>query len=159
HFNFINIMIASIIFGLGDDFAIFITDGLQNKYRYGRKSLATNQAGILLSSITTIIGTGVLYLAQHPAIRSIAAVSVMGISTILLLSFVVQPYLYQALITRRTDQGKPPYTLLELTFSILAFSIFFVGCMICTLLTGVVMVIPFWNQKSKKHFVHRAIQF
>jgi 1-acyl-sn-glycerol-3-phosphate acyltransferase len=159
HFNFINIMIASIIFGLGDDFAIFITDGLQNKYRYGRKSLATNQAGILLSSITTIIGTGVLYLGQHPAIRSIAPVSVMGISTILLLSFVVQPYLYRALITRRTDQGKPPYTLLELIFSILAFSIFFVGCMICTLLTGVVMLIPFWDQKSKKHFVHRAIQF
>ncbi|WP_192348192.1 trifunctional MMPL family transporter/lysophospholipid acyltransferase/class I SAM-dependent methyltransferase [Algoriphagus sp. Y33] len=158
-FNFINIMIATIIFGLGDDFAIFITDGLQTKYTYGKNGLATNKAGILLSSISTIIGTGVLFFGQHPAIRSIAAISVIGISTIVILSFVVQPFLYSMLITRRTNQGKPPYTLLELIFSIFAFTFFFLGCMISTLLTVIVMLIPFWKVKSKKLFVHRLIQF
>ncbi len=158
-FNFINIMIATIIFGLGDDFAIFITDGLQSKYKYGRNALATNKAGILLSSISTIIGTGVLFFGQHPAIRSIAAVSVIGISTIVLLSFVVQPFLYKTLITRRTNQGKPPYTVLELIMSVLAFSFFFLGCIISTALTVIVRIIPFWEVKSKKLFVHRLIQF
>ena len=158
-FNFINIMIATIIFGLGDDFAIFITDGLQTKYKYGKDALATNKAGILLSSISTIIGTGVLFFGQHPAIRSIAAVSVVGISTIVILSFVVQPFLYSMLITRRTSQGKPPYTLLELFFSVFAFSFFFLGCMISSLLTVLVMVVPFWKVKSKKLFVHQLIRF
>ena len=158
-FNFINIMIATIIFGLGDDFAIFITDGLQTKYKYGKDALATNKAGILLSSISTIIGTGVLFFGQHPAIRSIAAVSVVGISTIVILSFVVQPFLYRMLITRRTSQGKPPYTLLELFFSVFAFSFFFVGCMISTILTVLVIIIPFWKVKSKKLFVHQLIRF
>ncbi|MCE7056473.1 methyltransferase domain-containing protein [Algoriphagus sp. AGSA1] len=158
-FNFINIMIATIIFGLGDDFAIFITDGLQTKYKYGRNALATNKAGILLSSISTIIGTGVLFFGQHPAIRSIAAVSVIGISTIVVLSFVVQPFLYKTLITRRTNQGKPPYTLLELTMSVLAFSFFFAGCLISTVFTMTVRIIPFWKEKSKKLFVHRLIRF
>ncbi|MDR7129147.1 1-acyl-sn-glycerol-3-phosphate acyltransferase [Algoriphagus sp. 4150] len=158
-FNFINIMIATIIFGLGDDFAIFITDGLQTKYKYGKNGLATNKAGILLSSISTIIGTGVLFFGQHPAIRSIAAISVIGISTIVILSFVVQPFLYTMLIIRRTDQGKPPYTLLELIFSIFAFTFFFLGCMISTLLTVIVLLVPFWKVKSKKLFVHRLIQF
>ncbi|SFB06083.1 trifunctional MMPL family transporter/lysophospholipid acyltransferase/class I SAM-dependent methyltransferase [Algoriphagus aquimarinus] len=158
-FNFINIMIATIIFGLGDDFSIFITDGLQTKHKYGKNALATNKAGILLSSISTIIGTGVLFFGQHPAIRSIAAISVIGISTIVILSFVVQPFLYKTLITRRTDQGKPPYTLLELAISIFAFSFFFLGCLISTILTVIVMIIPFWKLKSKKLFVHRLIQF
>ncbi|MEB2777818.1 methyltransferase domain-containing protein [Algoriphagus sp. D3-2-R+10] len=158
-FNFINIMIATIIFGLGDDFAIFITDGLQTKYKYGKNGLATNKAGILLSSISTIIGTGVLFFGQHPAIRSIAAISVIGISTIVILSFVVQPFLYRMLITRRTDQGNPPYTILELIISVFAFTFFFLGCMISTLLTVIVLIIPFWKVKSKKLFVHRLIQF
>jgi len=157
-FNFINIMIATIIFGLGDDFAIFITDGLQNKYKYGKNGLATNKAAILLSSISTIIGTGVLFFGQHPAIRSIAVISVIGISTIVILSFVVQPFLYRMLITRRTDQGKPPYTLLELIMSVLAFTFFFLGCLFSTLVTFLVVIIPFWNVKSKKLFVHRLIQ-
>lgn len=158
-FNFINIMIATIIFGLGDDFAIFITDGLQNKYKYGKNGLATNKAGILLSSISTIIGTGVLFFGQHPAIRSIAAISVIGISTIVILSFVVQPFLYKMLITRRTEQGKPPYTLLELIMSAFAFTFFFLGCLVSTLVTFLVVIIPFWEVKSKKLFVHRLIQF
>ena len=158
-FNFINIMIATIIFGLGDDFAIFITDGLQTKYKYGKNDLATNKAGILLSSISTIIGTGVLFFGQHPAIKSIAAISMIGISTIVILSFVVQPFLYKTLITRRTAQGKPPYTLLELVISIFAFTFFFVGCMISTVVTVIVMLIPFWQVKSKKLFVHKLIQF
>lgn len=158
-FNFINIMIATIIFGLGDDFAIFITDGLQTRYKYGKTGLATNKAGILLSSISTIIGTGVLFFGQHPAIKSIATVSVIGISTIVLLSFVVQPFLYRMLITRRTVQGKPPYTILELVISLFAFTFFFLGCMISTLLTLIVLLIPFWKVKSKKLFAHRLIQF
>ena len=32
-FNIINIILSTFIFGIGDDFSIFIMDGLQNKYR------------------------------------------------------------------------------------------------------------------------------
>ena len=35
-FNIINIILSTFIFGIGDDFSIFIMDGLQNKYRTGR---------------------------------------------------------------------------------------------------------------------------
>ncbi len=158
-FNFINIMIATIIFGLGDDFAIFITDGLQSKYKTGKSALATHKAGIILSSVSTIIGTGVLFFGQHPAIRSIAAVSVIGISTIVLLSFVVQPFLYRTLITGRTERHQPPYTLLETVMSLYAFSLFFVGCMLTSLVTLFIIWIPFWKVKSKKLLIHRLIRF
>lgn len=158
-FNFINIMIATIIFGLGDDFAIFITDGLYAKYKYGRNELATNKAGIFLSSISTIIGTGVLFFAVHPAIRSIASLSIIGIGTIVVLSFIVQPFLYKVLITRRTSQRKPPYTLLELIMSAFAFSFFFLGSIITTLFTFLIMLVPFLSTKRKKLFIHRLIQF
>ena len=81
-FNFINIILATFIFGLGDDFSIFITDGLQKKYKYKEKVLGHYKTGILLSSISTIVGTGVLIFAEHPALKSIALLSVLGIVTI-----------------------------------------------------------------------------
>ena len=157
-FNFINVMIATIIFGLGDDFAIFITDGFQSRYKYGKSVLSTHKAGILLSSLSTIIGTGVLFFGQHPAIKSIAAVSVIGISTIVLSSFLLQPFLYRFFILSRTEKGKPPRTLVEFLFSVYAFTLFIVGCFITTMLTAIIILIPFWKLKSKKFVVHRFIQ-
>ena len=63
HFNFVNIILATFIFGLGDDFAIFMTDGLANRYLKGREVLTEHKTGIILSSLTTIIGTGALFFA------------------------------------------------------------------------------------------------
>lgn len=36
-FNIINIIISTFIFGLGDDYSIFIMDGLLNEYKFGKK--------------------------------------------------------------------------------------------------------------------------
>ena len=152
-------MIATIIFGLGDDFAIFITDGLQNRLKYKSSVLATHKAGILLSSISTIVGTGVLIFAMHPAIKSIAPISVVGIIAIVVLSFVFQPFLFRTLILNRTEKGKPPYTLVELFLSAFAFSFFFIGSLITTLVTLIIVGIPFWKRDSKKLLVHYLIKW
>jgi uncharacterized protein len=38
-FNIVNVMVSTFIFGLGDDYSIFIMDGLQSEYRSGRRTL------------------------------------------------------------------------------------------------------------------------
>jgi 1-acyl-sn-glycerol-3-phosphate acyltransferase len=157
-FNFINIMIATIIFGLGDDFAIFITDGLQHKLKYKTPVLSTYKAGILLSSISTIVGTGVLIFALHPAIKSIAPISVIGILTIVALSFIIQPLLFNKLILNRTEKGLPPYSFVELFMSVYAFSLFFVGSLLTTCINALIILIPFWKKDSKKLIVHHMIR-
>ena len=39
HFNIVNIILATFIFGIGDDYAIFIMEGLIYEYSYGKKML------------------------------------------------------------------------------------------------------------------------
>ncbi len=65
-FNFVNVIVTTFIFGLGDDFSIFVTDGLLSKYKSGKDSLRSYQAAIALSATTTLIGTGVLILPNIP---------------------------------------------------------------------------------------------
>ena len=66
-FNIINIILSTFIFGIGDDFSIFIMDGLQNKYRTGRQLLNSHKTAIFFSAFTTVLGMGTLVFARHPA--------------------------------------------------------------------------------------------
>jgi len=156
-FNFVNIIIVTFIFGLGDDFAIFITDGLQSKYKYNRKILGHYRTAIALSAFSTIIGTGVLFFAGHPAIKSIAAISVIGITTIVFISFFVQPLLYRFFTTRRASLSKPPVTVSEIFLSVIGYSIFIFGSLIGVTLGYLVRIIPFAPPAWKKLMVHRIL--
>ncbi len=158
-FNFINIIIITFIFGLGDDFAIFMTDGLQTKYKYGRKVLGHYKTGIILSSISTIIGTGVLIFAKHPAIKSIAAISVTGILTIVFISFFVQPILFHFFTTRRTNVGKPPVTVWGILLSIVGYSIFISGSLLGVFLGFLIRLIPFKKTSWKKNALHKMLKW
>jgi predicted RND superfamily exporter protein len=110
-FNIVNVMISTFIFGLGDDYSIFVMDGLLKEYRTGQKTLPSVQDSIFLSAITTISGLGVLIFAQHPALKSIAAISIIGIVMVWIMSQTIAPYLFAKIITDRTKKKFPPTTL------------------------------------------------
>jgi predicted RND superfamily exporter protein len=57
-FNIVNIIISTFIFGLGDDFSIFITDGLSQKFKSGKDVLSSHKSSIFLATVTTILGLG-----------------------------------------------------------------------------------------------------
>lgn len=158
HFNLINVVVTTFIFGLGDDFAIFVTEGKLAKYVSGKKSLGSFTTGIILSAITTIVGTGVLVLAQHPAIHSIGLISIVGLLSILFISLVVQPLLFDFFISDRTQKGKAPLTLSGLLISLFAFSFFLVGCTIIFTILLLFKIIPF-GQKKLKLFMHHILKW
>ena len=95
-FNIFNIIISTFIFGLGVDYSIFMTNGM----RTGTSSMATHKTSIILSVLTTILGIGVLIFAKHPALHSLATISIIGILAAMFISFVVQPILYKLLISK-----------------------------------------------------------
>lgn len=95
-FNIFNIIISTFIFGLGVDYSIFMTNGM----RSGTSSMATHKTSIILSVLTTILGVGVLIFAKHPALHSLATISIIGILAAMFISFIVQPLLYKLLISR-----------------------------------------------------------
>lgn len=148
-FNFVNIIIATFIFGLGDDFSIFITDGLIQRYKTGRDSISSYKSAIILSAVTTIIGTGALYFAKHPAIHSIALISVIGILAILTVTLYVQPHLFHWFVTRRTARGRGPITFFTCIYSCMLFTYFFVGSMLLSVVL-IFVLIPFPAPKKRK---------
>ncbi len=157
-FNFVNIIITTFIFGLGDDFSIFVTDGLLSKYKFKKDSLASYRSAILLSATTTIIGTGCLIFAKHPAIHSIAVISVLGICCILLISFFIQPLIFDFFIHDRIVKKKKPVDFLALIISINSFTYFLIGCLILHSILVTIILLPI-SKKWKRNSINTAISF
>lgn len=158
-FNIVNIVFSSLIFGLGDDYAIFTMDGLVERYRTGKKRLPQVRVAVYLSVLTAVIGLGVLLLAKHPALRSIALISVTGLVCVLFISQILQPFLFNIFIQNRAKKGFHPFTLRSFFISVFAFSYFFIGSLILTV-SGVLLtkLRPFGKKKSK-FLYHRLISF
>ncbi|WP_417887469.1 MMPL family transporter [Zunongwangia sp.] len=109
HFNILNIIISTFIFGLGLDYSIFITNACLKEYQTGQSELKTYQTSILISVITTLLGVGALIFAKHPALQSISVVSIIGILAAVLVAFVFQVWLFNLLFINRRKQGLPPF--------------------------------------------------
>ncbi len=152
-FNIVNIIISSLIFGLGDDFAIFTMDGLVEKYKTKSKKLSATRAAVYVSVVTVIIGLGVLLLAKHPALRSIAFISVTGLLCVLFISQTLQPFLFNWFIQNRADKGFLPFTLWSFAKSVFAFAYFVSGSFILTL-AGFFLtkLFPFGKERGKYIF-------
>ena len=77
-FNIVTIILSTFIFGIGDDFSIFIMDGLLSEYKTGRRMLDTHKTAIFFSAFTVVVGLGALIFARHPALHSLALISLFG---------------------------------------------------------------------------------
>ncbi|WP_300437634.1 MMPL family transporter [Christiangramia sp.] len=113
-FNILNIIISTFIFGLGLDYSIFITNACLNEYETGKYDLKTYQTSILISVITTLLGMGALIFAQHPALRSVSIVSIIGVITAVFVSFVLQRAIFRKFVLNRVQAGKSPLYLRKL---------------------------------------------
>lgn len=141
-FNFVNIVIATFIFGIGDDFSIFTTDGLLSRYKYGKDTLRAYRSAIVLSAITTIIGTGSLIFAKHPAVHSIALVSVIGLSCILFISLVFQPLMFGLFVQKRIEKRRAPVSFANFLMSVFGFLYFVIGCLLLQLILPLILLLP-----------------
>ncbi len=157
-FNIVNIILSTFIFGIGDDFSIFIMDGLQTKYRTGKKLLNSHKTAISFSAFTMIVGMGALIFAKHPALQSISVISILGMIAVMLVSFTIQPIIFNFLIAHPVSKGLPPYTLVGVIRSTLFYSLFVTGCMMLLQLIIVLAVIPV-SRKKKKLWVGYAMHY
>lgn len=156
-FNIINIILSTFIFGIGDDFSIFIMDGLQNKYRTGQKVLNSHKTAIFFSTFTTVVGMGALVFAKHPALQSISLISILGMIAVVLVAYTIQPLIFRFFIAGPASKGLPPYTLIGLIRTVLLFLLFFIGCIFLRVLIAVLYLVPV-RKSSKQRLVCRLIQ-
>lgn len=157
HFNIFNVIISTFIFGLGVDYSIFITNGLLKKHTYGIRELPTYKTSILLSVITTILGVGVLIMAKHPALKSISAVSIIGILSAVLIAFTVQPLLFNFFIGWRTKKGIAPLRIRTFLHAMLLFAFYGIGGMLLSLFSVTLLPILPFSKKKKMKWLHNTM--
>ncbi len=141
-FNIFNIIISSIIFGLGLDFSIFIVNGMIDDYKHGNTPLVHFKTSVFMSALTTLGGFGVLVFAKHPAIKSIASVAIIGIGSVLIITFVFTPMLFNFLIKNRKGKRLQPISLSNALLSVVTFFVFLMGALIMSLMLPILWILP-----------------
>ncbi len=158
HFNIINIILATFIFGIGDDYSIFIMEGLIFEYTYRKKMLKTYKTAVILSAITLFIGIGSLIFAKHPAMFSLAQVTIIGMISVVVIAYTVAPFIFKLVTQKKGKFRLMPITFVNFTKSFISFSVFFIGSIIITLLGICIMPFGFKSKKNKQIF-HQCIFF
>lgn len=141
-FNIVNIILSTFIFGIGDDFSIFIMDGLQNRYMRGNKLLNSHKTAIFFSAFTTVVGMGAMVFALHPALQSLSLVSIIGMMAVVLVAYTIEPVIFNLFIGNPASKKLPPYTLWSIIGTAFFFIEFFIGCLLLTLLLIIMLPLP-----------------
>ncbi|HEU4789083.1 MAG TPA: 1-acyl-sn-glycerol-3-phosphate acyltransferase [Flavobacterium sp.] len=153
-FNVVNIIVCTLIFGIGVDYSIFMTSALQKEFTFGKKELPSYRTSIILSVATTILGIGVLIFAKHPALKSISLIAIIGIFSALMITFILQPLVFHFFVTNRVKKGKAPYEIRRLLHSALSFTYFGLGGFLLSIVGGILMKITPFSKKSKLKVFH-----
>jgi uncharacterized protein len=154
NFNVVNIILATFIFGLGDDYSIFIIEGLMKDFSQKTKLLNSYKTAVLLSALTMFIGIGTLVFARHPAMRSLGKVTIIGMISVVLISFIVTPFLFNALVKKKGRDRLMPVTFANLFKTVLSFTVFMLGSLLLTIVGFVLLKIRRPTQSNKLKF-HR----
>lgn len=155
-FNIVNIILSTFIFGMGDDFSIFILEGLLHKYKTGRELLNSHKTAIFFSSFTMIVGIGALIFAKHPALHSIALITILGMIAVVLISYVAEPLIFNAFVTRPTSQGRPPYTFGMIVRNLAFYVPTVLGCLIILVLSLLLLCLPI-RRRHKQALVSKML--
>lgn len=157
-FNIVNIILATFIFGQGDDYTIFITEGLMYEYTTGKRRLEAYKNSVALSAVIMFIGIGTLIVSKHPAMRSLAEVAIIGMLTVVVMACYLPPLVFRWLTEKHGRQREYPVTLSRLAAS--AFSItFFIGGMFLLLIPYTVLIYrPLQRVWHGEGFYHRLLQ-
>ena len=110
-FNIVNIILATFIFGQGDDYTIFMTEGCQFEYSRQRSILKSYKSSILQSGAIMFVGIGTLIVAKHPAMHSLAEVTIIGMFSVVLMAYLIPPFLFNFLTTKKGQARRHPITL------------------------------------------------
>ena len=161
-FNIVNVILATFIFGQGDDYTIFITEGVSYEYAYRRKLLAAYKQSIIISALIMFIGIGSLILAKHPALHSLAEVTIVGMFAVVLMAYILPPLLYSGLVGTKNHYRRRPYSLRPFLVMALSATVFFAQLAYIYALGFRLFVLTKPNLRKRKRFqarVHRLFRY
>ncbi|WES96036.1 MMPL family transporter [Chryseobacterium arthrosphaerae] len=128
--NIFSTVVCTLVFGVGDDFSIFLTQAMQKEHTTGKNELPTYRISIILAVFTTILSIGSLIFAKHPALHSLALVALIGMFSVIVITSTLYPFWFRFFITNRAKKGLSPITLRLLLSSVFSFLYYGLGGMI-----------------------------
>jgi 1-acyl-sn-glycerol-3-phosphate acyltransferase len=155
-FNIFNIIISSFITGLGIDYSIYIMQGLVQGYKSDNNNLLSYKTCILISVMISISGTGVLILAKHPALNSIAVISIIGLLSVVLISYTFEPVLFNWLVSKKGRQRSQPVTLTDMLVTLNVFAGGIVLSLFLNLMFFLIYPLPL-SKRLKQRMLHRLL--
>ena len=158
-FNIVNIILATFIFGQGDDYTIFITEGLMYEYAYGKKRLRSYRRSVVISALLMFIGIGTLIFAKHPAMRSLAEVAVIGMACVVLMACYLPPLIYRWMVYRKGYLRQVPVTLKRLAYTFVSLLVFFVAAFVVVTPFTLFYRIIGKDSERKRLWFHRMVRW
>ncbi len=158
--NIFSMIVCTLIFGHGVDFSIFMTSALQKEYTTGKNEIAIYRTSIILAVITTILGIGAMIFAQHPALRSISSVSLIGVFAALIITFIFYPILFKLFLSNRPKKGNAPFELRTFFHGVVSFFYYGLGGILMSLFILLIMpIIPIKAETKMKGFRYMISKF
>lgn len=156
-FNIVNIILATFIFGQGDDYTIFITEGLLYENATGHRRLKEYRRSVIVSALLMFAGIGTLIVAKHPAMRSLAEVAMIGMGSVVLMACVVPPMVFRWLTMRHGKPRLRPITISRLLITVVPLTVFILfAFVVATPFTLLLFLTPAPKDKKRMLF-HRFI--
>ncbi len=156
-FNIVNIVLATFIFGQGDDYTIFITEGLLYEHTTGKPRLASYKHSVVISALIMFAGIGCLIVAKHPALRSLALVTIVGMATVVFMASFLPPLIFDWLTKKNGQTREAPITLKRLINS----ALYYIGFLLLFAILTPYTLIYFMfgkNNEEKKLRYHKQLQ-
>ncbi len=155
-FNIINIIVSTFVFGLGVDYSILMMRGFLMDYKYGQKDLASYKTAIFLSSFTTLVGVGVLLLAKHPSLNSIALISVVGLVSVVIISYTLEPILFMWFVSKKGKKRFLPVTFSDIISTVFILTLGLLMCIVLNLMFILVVILPL-SERRKRRIMHTLL--
>jgi 1-acyl-sn-glycerol-3-phosphate acyltransferase len=151
-FNIVNIILSTFIFGLGDDYTIFIVEGLMYEYAYGKSMLSSYKTSVFLSALTMLVGIGSLIIAAHPAMRSLGEITIIGMFCVVLIAFIIPPLIFRWMVEHKGEARMMPITWSNLLATVYSFAVFIVGSLLMTIYGFILLKICKPTDANKMRF-------
>ncbi len=116
-FNIVNVILATFIFGQGDDYTIFVTEGLMYEHAYGRQRLKDYRRSVLISALLMFVGMGVLLFSKHPALKSLGEVAVLGMTIVFATACYLPPTIFRWFVFKNGKRRDVPLTFKRLFYT------------------------------------------
>ncbi len=155
-FNIVNVILATFIFGQGDDYTIFMTEGSCHEYAYRKKILGSYKNSIIISALIMFIGIGTLIVAKHPALHSLAEVTIVGMLSVVLMAYLFPPLIFRWLVSKGGTYRMRPLSLRPLLVMALSATVFFAQ-LLSTYILGFILFVCGKPTKRKRQWLHRYV--